>query len=62
MMHASDVRNMVLSTALLGAEDIGITLKDYEDLIIENQKLKKENKKLKKELEEYKLYEDDYIA
>ena len=62
MMYASDVRKRVLSTALAGAEDIGITLGDYEDLIIENQKLKKENRKLKKELEEYKLYEDDYIA
>lgn len=62
MSHAQQMRNMILSQTLFGDENTSLTIQDYEDLLIEVTKLRRENKKLKKELEEYKLYENDYIA
>ena len=66
MMHnAMDVRKAVLETVLYGDEDTSLTLKDYEDLLIKYNKLKREYKKAMKELEEYRLYNSDeegYIA
>lgn len=66
MMHnAMDVRKAVLETALYGDEESSLTLKDYEDLLIKYNKLKREYKKAMKELEEYRLYNSDeegYIA
>lgn len=66
MMHnAMDVRKAILETALYGDEESSLTLKDYEDLLIKYNKLKREYKKVMKELEEYRLYNSDeegYIA
>jgi tRNA 2-selenouridine synthase SelU len=66
MMHnAMDVRKAILETALYGDEESSLTLKDYEDLLIKYNKLKREYKKAMKELEEYRLYNSDeegYIA
>ena len=66
MMHnAMDVRKAILETALHGDEERSLTVKDYEDLLIKYNKLKREYKKAMKELEEYRLYNSDeegYIA
>ena len=66
MMHnAMDVRKAILETALYGDEESSLTVKDYEDLLIKYNKLKREYKKAMKELEEYRLYNSDeegYIA
>ena len=63
MMHnAADVRKAVLSTALFGDENTSLTIKDYEDLLIKYNQLKKDFKKAMKELEEYRLYDESYVA
>lgn len=58
--NAYDVRKAILQTALFGDEDTSLTVKDYEDLLIEYRKLKREYKKVLKELEEYRLYDESY--